>query len=123
MDRAEAPPPAEPTHSWDFCQTLLQAAVLAAVPVRSVDQAVPLAGTGVHRVVLLAATEEALDKHTRGIAVNDEDMRDGTGRLQVPLHPSLSSRLYNSSVSIPHNTHSAGSTDTPPPPQTLSSTG
>jgi len=57
--------------------------VLAAVPVRSVDQAVPQAGTSVHRVVLLAATEETLDKHTRRIAVNDEDMRDRTGRLQV----------------------------------------
>ncbi len=42
-------------------QTLLQAAVLAAVPVSSVDQAVPLAGTRVHGIVLLAATEEALD--------------------------------------------------------------
>lgn len=41
-------------------QTLLQAAVLTAVAVGPVDQAVPLAGTRVHGVVLLTAAEEAL---------------------------------------------------------------
>lgn len=45
-------------------QTLLQSAVLAAVPVRPVDQTVPLAGTRVHSIVLLAATEKTLDTHT-----------------------------------------------------------
>jgi len=42
-------------------QTLLQTAVLAAVPVCSVNQTVPLAGTRVHGIVLLASTEETLD--------------------------------------------------------------
>lgn len=41
-------------------QTLLQAAVLAAVAVGPVNQAVPLAGARVHGVILLTAAEEAL---------------------------------------------------------------
>lgn len=41
-------------------QALLQTTVLAAVPVGSVDQAVPLPRTRVHGIVLLAASEKAL---------------------------------------------------------------
>lgn len=43
-------------------QALLQAAVLATVTVSPVDQAVPLAGTRIHGIVLLTAAEEALSK-------------------------------------------------------------
>lgn len=43
-------------------QALLQAAVLATVTVSPVDQTVPLAGTRIHGIVLLAAAEEALNK-------------------------------------------------------------
>lgn len=46
-------------------QALLQAAVLAAVTVRPVDQTVPLPGTRIHGVVLLTAAEEALNKQKR----------------------------------------------------------
>lgn len=53
-------------------QTLLQAAVLAAVTVSSVNQAVPLAGTRVHGIVLLAATEETLDTRKHTNTVNDK---------------------------------------------------
>lgn len=38
--------------------------MLAAITVSSVNQAVPLTGTGVHGIVLLAATEETLDTQT-----------------------------------------------------------
>lgn len=41
-------------------KTLLQAAVLAAVAVCPVDETVPLAGTRVGRIVLLAPSEETL---------------------------------------------------------------
>lgn len=57
-------------------QAFLQAAVLAAVAVGAVDQAVPLPGAGVAGVVLLAPPEESLH---------------GTGRLgdalPAPPHP------------------------------------
>ena len=42
-------------------EALLQPAVLAAVAVGAVDEAAPLAGAGVHGIVLLAASEEPLD--------------------------------------------------------------
>lgn len=45
-------------------QTLLQTAVLAAVAVSSVDEAIPLAGARVHGIVLLAAAKETLEIHT-----------------------------------------------------------
>lgn len=41
-------------------ETFLQAAVLASVAVCSVDEAVPLAGAGVGRIVLLTPSEETL---------------------------------------------------------------
>ena len=41
-------------------ETLLKPAVLAAVAVGPVDEAVPLAGAGVRRIVLLTASEETL---------------------------------------------------------------
>lgn len=41
-------------------ETFLQAAVLAAVAVCSVDEAVPLARAGVRCIVLLTASEETL---------------------------------------------------------------
>lgn len=39
--------------------------MLAAVTVGSVNQAVPLTGTRVHGIVLLAATEETLNTHKK----------------------------------------------------------
>ncbi len=47
------------------CQTLLQAAVLAAVAIGPVNKAVPLPGAGVHCIVLLTSPEEALDEWKR----------------------------------------------------------
>lgn len=48
------------THSQR--QTFLQAAVLAAVAIGSVNKAVPLPGARVHSIVLLTSTEEALNE-------------------------------------------------------------
>lgn len=42
--------------------------MLAPVPVSSVNQAVPLAGTGVHGVVLLTAAEETLDTNAKSVS-------------------------------------------------------
>lgn len=52
-------------------QTLLKTAVLATIAVRSVNQTVPLAGARVHGVVLLAATEEALQAQKKQKPVSD----------------------------------------------------
>lgn len=72
-------------------QTLLQAAVLAAVAVGSVDEAVPLTGTGVGRVVLLAPSEETLIKkqgqREYGL-IRREDCPSGEMKEEVTLHPS-----------------------------------
>lgn len=56
-------------------QTLLQAAVLAAIAVGPVDQAVPLAGTRVHGIVLLTAAEETLHQKNGHITALDMDER------------------------------------------------
>ena len=55
-------------------QALLQPAVLAAVAVGAVDEAAPLAGAGVHGVVLLAASEEPLEEE------EEEETRRGSGQ-------------------------------------------
>lgn len=54
--------------------------MLAAVTVCSVDQAVPLAGTRVHGIVLLAATEETLAAFT-----GDNSIVDSRGLVPTDL--------------------------------------
>lgn len=61
-------------------QAFLQAAVLAAVAVGAVDQAVPLPGAGVAGVVLLAAPEKTL----RGTGRRWESARRGASPPQPP---------------------------------------
>lgn len=73
-------------------KTLLQSAVLAAVAVRPVDEAVPLAGTRVGRIVLLAPSEETLKMPPREGKYKRAGQPTETGRQaerkSLTLHPS-----------------------------------
>ncbi len=68
-------------------QALLQATVLAAVPVGSVDQAVPLPRTRVHGIVLLAASEKPLQNRNMVTSVyRMAKIRCGFHRCVLPPH-------------------------------------